>query len=422
MRPGAIETNGERVDRIVRLTRTVSLSVCWRTVVCVCGAAVLPARAQTAAGEITGIVKDQAGAAVPGATITVTAIRTNLQRVVISTGEGVYTAASLAPGEYRLDIELAGSSRCAVRAFAWPQVRRRASISISRSERSRTGDGRRRRADRARRNREPRDRRRERTGRAAAAERPPVHHARHHRAGRRPAAEFGPAANQRRQAAHERVSLRRHLRAAARARQVAYYPIIDAIQEFKIESNSPPAEFGRFNGGVVNLTTKSGGNAFHGNLFEFFRNEHLNARNYFQPSNPTKPEYRRNQYGGMLGGPVVKDGTFFFVDYQGQRQRIGRTVTSTVPTLAERSGVFRQNIYDPATTVGRTRSAVPRQHDSQKRDGSGRPSLLDRYPLPTSPAPRTTTAGRRTKSTIRTRETCASITGLRPAATRRSGA
>ena len=71
--------------------------------------------------------------------------------------------------------------------------------------------------------------------------------------------------------------------------QVAYYPIVDAIQEFKIESNSPPAEFGRFNGGVVNLTTRSGGNAFSGNVFEFFRNEHLNARNYFQKANPVKP-------------------------------------------------------------------------------------------------------------------------------------
>src|SRR4029079_7602898 len=85
--------------------------------------------------------------------------------------------------------------------------------------------------------------------------------------------------------------------------QLAYYPIIDAIQEFKIESNSPPAEFGRFNGGVVNLTTKSGTNAVHGNIFEFFRNEHLNAVNYFQKTNPVKPDYRRNQYGGTFGGP-----------------------------------------------------------------------------------------------------------------------
>jgi Carboxypeptidase regulatory-like domain len=95
------------VSDTVRMTRSVPLSVCL-TLVCVCSAAVLPARAQTAAGEITGLVRDQAGAAVPGATITVTETRTNLRRVVVSTGDGVYTVASLAPGEYRLDIELAG--------------------------------------------------------------------------------------------------------------------------------------------------------------------------------------------------------------------------------------------------------------------------------------------------------------------------
>src|SRR5213079_1910464 len=72
--------------------------------------------------------------------------------------------------------------------------------------------------------------------------------------------------------------------------QVAYFPIIDAIQEFKIESNSPPAEFGRFNGGVVNLTTRSGTNTLHGNVFEFFRNEALNAGNFFQSTSPVKPD------------------------------------------------------------------------------------------------------------------------------------
>jgi hypothetical protein len=108
--------------------------------------------------------------------------------------------------------------------------------------------------------------------------------------------------------------------------QVAYFPVIDAIQEFKIESNSPPAEFGRFNGGVVNLTTKAGANAFHGDGFEFLRNEALNARNFFQSTSPVKPEYRHNQFGGTLGGPLVRDHTFFFVDYQGQRQAIARAV------------------------------------------------------------------------------------------------
>src|SRR6185295_8130000 len=106
--------------------------------------------------------------------------------------------------------------------------------------------------------------------------------------------------------------------------QVAYFPVVDAIEDFKIESNSPPAEFGRFNGGVVNLTTKSGTNEIHGTVFDFGRHEDLNARNYFARSNPTKPTFRRQQFGGVLGGPLRQDRTFFFVDYQGQRQRIGR--------------------------------------------------------------------------------------------------
>ena len=107
--------------------------------------------------------------------------------------------------------------------------------------------------------------------------------------------------------------------------QVAFFPNIDAIQEFKIESNSPPAEFGRFNGGVVNLTTKAGGNTMRGTAFEFLRHEALNARNYFASTNPVKPLFRRNQFGGVLGGPIRQNRTFFFADYQGQRQTIGRT-------------------------------------------------------------------------------------------------
>lgn len=132
--------------------------------------------------------------------------------------------------------------------------------------------------------------------------------------------------------------------------QVAFFPIPEAIQEFKVEVNSPPAEFGRFNGGVVNLTTKTGTNDFHGSLFEFLRNEVLNARNLFAPktaANPKKPVFRRNQFGFVAGGPVIKDKTFFFGDYQGTRQLIGRVLTSTVPTLAQRNGNFSASLGAP---------------------------------------------------------------------------
>src|SRR5256885_1391910 len=82
--------------------------------------------------------------------------------------------------------------------------------------------------------------------------------------------------------------------------QVPVFPVIDAIQQFTVISNSPPAEYGRFNGGVINLTTKAGGNAGRGSAFEFLRNESLNARNYFASAIEEKPRFRRNQYGGTI--------------------------------------------------------------------------------------------------------------------------
>ena len=177
--------------------------------------------------------------------------------------------------------------------------------------------------------------------------------------------------------------------------QVAFFPNIDAIQEFKIESNSPPAEFGRFNGGVVNLTTKAGSNALHGTVFEFLRNEALNARNFFATSS-TKPEFRRNQFGGVVGGPIKEDRTFFFADYQGQRQTIGRPVISTVPTILQRQGIFTEaigtrvpSIFDPATTHanpggGATRTQFPGNTIPGDRIDPVAGELLAHYPLPTS--------------------------------------
>src|ERR1043165_8784534 len=175
--------------------------------------------------------------------------------------------------------------------------------------------------------------------------------------------------------------------------QVAYFPVIDAIDEFKVETNSVPAEFGRFNGGVINLTTKSGTTARHGDLFESLRHEALNARNYFQPAPAAKPEYRRSQFGGTAGGPLVRDRTFFFVDYQGQRQGIGRTAISTVPTLLQRQGVFSEaiagrvpSVYDPSTTAAGTlaRSPFPGNAIPADRIDPVASALLQCYPLPTS--------------------------------------
>ncbi len=352
-----------------------------------CGPGVIAARAQTAAGEITGLVKDQAGAAVPGATITVTGTRTNLRRVVVSTSEGVYTASSLAPGEYRLVIELSGFKsvrRDGIRLSTGEKTRVDVELAVGSVEEQITvsADAPIMRAETASLGTVVENEQVMRlplNGRlfiALAAIAPGV---------ALPPNSILPRINGGRPRTNEYlfdgISVLQ-----PEPGQVAYYPIIDAIQEFKIESNSAPAEFGRFNGGVVNLTTKAGTNLLHGNVFEFFRNEHLNATNYFQSSNAVKPDYRRNQYGGMIGGPLVKDRTFFFVDYQGQRQSIGRTVTSNVPTLAERAGVFRQSIYDPSTTVGNTRQQFPDNTIPRSAMDPVAVSLLERYPLPTNSA------------------------------------
>jgi len=119
-------------------------------------------------------------------------------------------------------------------------------------------------------------------------------------------------------------------------------PNVEGIQEITVETNSYSAEAGRTAGGVVNLVTRSGTNQFHGTVYEFFRNDAFDARNVLQTTG-RKPELRQNQYGGSLGGPIFKDKTFFFGDYEGFRQVSGLTYSSTIPTLAE---------YDDINSIG----------------------------------------------------------------------
>jgi hypothetical protein len=160
--------------------------------------------------------------------------------------------------------------------------------------------------------------------------------------------------------------------------QVAYYPIIDGMAEFKLNINAYSPEYGRSNGGTVMVIGKSGSNQFHGDVFEFFRNEDLNARNLFAQPGPN-PEFRRNQYGATAGGPIQTNQTFFFVDWQGTRLRTGIPRLSVVPTLPQRQGIFTQQIFDPSSTP-RTpfvNNTVPMtQWDSIGRE------VLAHYPLP----------------------------------------
>ena len=134
---------------------------------------------------------------------------------------------------------------------------------------------------------------------------------------------------------------------------VVIFPTPDALDEFKMQTSTYSAEFGRSLGGVVNLQIKSGSNVYHGSAFEFMRRDALDANNFFNNrAGRKKPDFKLDQFGGTFGGPILRDKTFFFADYQGHREKQGQTFLSTVPTAAMRGGDFsaiNRVIYNPAT-------------------------------------------------------------------------
>ena len=144
---------------------------------------------------------------------------------------------------------------------------------------------------------------------------------------------------------------------------VVIFPSIDALEEFKVQTSTYSAEFGRSSGGVVNIQIKSGQNAFHASAFEFLRNDHLDANNFFNNKNGrAKPPFKQNQFGGTAGGRIWRDKTFFFGDYQGGRIRDGQTYLSTVPTVKMRAGDFSELtrvIYDPIAKTPYAGNIIP---------------------------------------------------------------
>jgi hypothetical protein len=125
-------------------------------------------------------------------------------------------------------------------------------------------------------------------------------------------------------------------------------PSIEALQEFKIQTNAYSAEFGRSSGAVVNATIKSGTNTVRGSVYEFLRNDHLDANNFFSNAlGAPKPKRERNQFGVAAGGPLVKNRTFWFGDYEGLRDLEGVPRVRQVPTAAEKAGLFSSVVVDP---------------------------------------------------------------------------
>ena len=129
-------------------------------------------------------------------------------------------------------------------------------------------------------------------------------------------------------------------------------PPVDSVQEFKVQANSYDAEFGRTSGGVVNVITKSGANDYHGLLYDFERHSFIEANNWFNNRGGIpNPSFKRHQFGANAGGPIIKNKTFIFGDYEGLRQGFPVTFVSTVPTVAQRAGDFSKTLASDGTPI-----------------------------------------------------------------------
>ena len=133
-----------------------------------------------------------------------------------------------------------------------------------------------------------------------------------------------------------------------------YRPAVEAIREFKVQTNLYSADVGRNSGAVIDVISKSGTNEMHGSVFYFHRNSAMDAKNYFSRPGSDVPPFRYNQYGFSLGGPIWRNKTFWFADYEGFRRSLVNTATTTIPTLGMRQGDFSgqpNGIFDPLTTT-----------------------------------------------------------------------
>ena len=166
---------------------------------------------------------------------------------------------------------------------------------------------------------------------------------------------------------------------------VVIFPSVDSLDEFKLQTSTYSAEFGRSLGGVVNLQIKSGTNLLRGSAFEFHRDDAFDANNFFNNrAGRAKPQFKQNQFGGTVGGPVFKDKTFFFASYQGHREQQGQTFLSTVPSVAMRAGNFsalNRVIFDPLTGQPFSGNVIP----TDRIDPVAKNVLSQLYPEPNTP-------------------------------------
>jgi hypothetical protein len=148
---------------------------------------------------------------------------------------------------------------------------------------------------------------------------------------------------------------------------ILFQPSISTIQAFRMDNSTPSAEYGHSSGAVANVATRSGTNQFHGELFEFLRNDALDARNFFTLTSSQPPPFKRNQFGGNLGGPIVESNTFFFFSYEGVRQAQQFDLNSVVFSDAARSAITDGVIAKLVALVPRPNFILPNRDKRSQR-------------------------------------------------------
>jgi len=326
-------------------------------------------RAQNIGGSIVGTVSDSTGAVLPGATVTITNVATGGTRSVTTDGQGNYAILSLPLGEYKIDIDISGFknfSRSPIDVLVNQQARVdvkmqigsqsqqvvvTAASPIMQTDSASLGDVLEGRAVRDL----PLNGRNVLALVALVPGVVPQGTSSQNLSGQNVFAAGnyqigGGSANQ------SAVLVDGAAVNTTYGNAVSLVMDQDSVQEFNVQTHNNTAEFGNYTGGVINMTTKSGSNAFHGEAYEYVRNTLFDANTFFANRNGSgRQSWHQNQFGGNLGGPIKKDKVFFFGDYQGYRQTQGLPITGNVPTTDELTGDFSgitAPIYDPLTTCG----------------------------------------------------------------------
>lgn len=319
---------------------------------------VVPAFAQFDAAVVLGRIVDQSGAAVPGATVTLTSQTTGIVAATVTNDTGEYQFLNVRVGTYRLEAELSGFAKAvAPSVTVTVNARQRVDLSmqvggvgetieVTGSIRSLETDS----SDRG-----------QVIGRAQIVNLPLNGRAYADLALLSPGVRRS-SISASRDASFNVNGMRSALNnfildgvdnnAYGTSNQGFSNQVVqvspDAVEEFKVQTNNFSAEFGRAGGAVINATFRSGTNQFHGTAWEFNRNTALNATGFFRPTTG-KPSLNRNQFGGVLGGPLARDRAFFFLNYEGFRQ-VQRSVTfASVPTMAQRQGIMGKPVRNPLT-------------------------------------------------------------------------